>query len=178
MAVFVSLLFAIFVLILVARSGLVTNTVGTWLVAGYGALLGTLGPAPFAIRFMKKSPVYGKMDRPNAYACQGGICATASVLSYCLLLGLNAPSHSAVPFEKEAQVVGWRHPTGIHWIRATLNISNDEFGQREIVVTRDVWRLATTDRQLRIIALPGRLGFPLITGCELNGIAGAQPILP
>lgn len=170
------MLAAIGVLFYVGSEGLVTNTVGFWPLAGFGTLLGVVGVAPWLIWIMKRSATYIKMDRLNAYGCQGGICISAAILCTCLLLQINSPGPRAAPFSEDATVVGWRSPRGRQWGKATLIIRDDDLGRREIVVARTAWSVAIAARHLRVILKPGHLGHPVIAGCVLPGLNGIQPV--
>jgi hypothetical protein len=158
------------------NNGLVGNTVGTLSLAAYGVLIGAVALAPLAILLFRRTPEFTAMNFSNALTCQGIIVLTAGIICYCLLLRLNAPAANAPTFKREASVFDARHPKTGAWKIGALEVQVEDYGSREVAVSAAVWQLATNYGKIRLVLAPGRLGHPVVIGCEVNGIEGIQRV--
>jgi hypothetical protein len=174
--VFAAGLLAVFFVLYLLIAGLPQATIGDLALLAYGMAIGCLGIAPWIIRVMIRTKTYQNMDRPNAWACCGGVCFSAAVFSFGALLLINAPGKQVRSFKSDFTVIAKVHGTGRQKQSCHLDIFSSTYGWRQISTQEDFWDEMRVGEKMTLFLQSGRLGYPVITGYERQGGAVFHPL--
>lgn len=159
-------LLAILLLIGILTAQLPELTIGNIPLEIYSLGIGCLAVAPWPIRVMMRSQTWQRMDRPNAWACVGGVCFAASVPCYAALLIVNAGATQDKPFESEFIVIAKVHATGNSSHRCHVDTISAKYGKRAIETQEAFWENLQVGDHIKLSLQTGRFGYPLIRGYE------------